>query len=140
MAPKRTSKPSYLIERAAGVASALAIVGTLLVLLIRNEPMADSRLFFALRVVISVAAAVLGATIPGFLQIRWTRGGFAVRAGGALALFVLTFVYTPDLATSPQTPPAPITQTSSGNNSPPIANNSGIVTIQNSPAPPPVKP
>ena len=100
MAPKRTSKPSYLIERAAGVASALAIVGTLLVLLIRNEPMADSRLFFALRVVISVAAAVLG----------------------------------------PQTPPAPITQTSSGNNSPPIANNSGIVTIQNSPAPPPVKP
>jgi hypothetical protein len=41
----------------------------------------------------------LGATIPGFLQVGWKGSGLAVRAGGALALFVLTFVYTPDLVT-----------------------------------------
>ena len=53
--------------------------------------------FFVLRVVLSFSAATLGATIPGFLDIRWFGSGLAIRAGGALALFVLTFVYTPDV-------------------------------------------
>ncbi|MBP2233432.1 hypothetical protein J2847_006770 [Azospirillum agricola] len=96
----------YRMERSAATLSALAIVGMVVGLLIRNEPIADPRLFFALRVVVSVAAAVLGAAIPGFLQVRWSRGGLAVRAGGALALFVLTFVYTPDLVTAQDTAPA----------------------------------
>jgi hypothetical protein len=52
--------------------------------------------------VLSLATAVLGATIPGFLDIGWKGRGLAIRAGGALALFVLTFVYTPDLAARPQ--------------------------------------
>jgi len=52
-----------------------------------------------LRVVVSFATATLGATIPGFLEIGWSGRGLAIRAGGALALFVLTFLYTPDLVT-----------------------------------------
>jgi hypothetical protein len=71
--------------------------------LVRNEALASPQLFFALRVVLSFATAVLGATIPGFLDIGWKGSGLALRAGGALALFVLTFVYTPDLAQGPQT-------------------------------------
>src|SRR5439155_23787790 len=46
-------------------------------------------------IVLSFAVALLGATIPGFLQIGFQGGGLAVRAGGALALFFLTFFYTP---------------------------------------------
>ncbi|WP_376960747.1 hypothetical protein ABNQ39_22570 [Azospirillum sp. A26] len=100
-------------------------------LLIRNEPIADPKLFFALRVIVSVAAAVLGAAIPGFLQVRWSRGGLAVRAGGALALFVLTFVYTPDLVTGHDAGPTNVIQSSTGDASPPISGNSGSITIHN---------
>jgi hypothetical protein len=53
-------------------------------------------------VVVSFATATLGATIPGFLEIGWSGRGLAIRAGGALALFVLTFLYTPDLVTKGQ--------------------------------------
>lgn len=129
--PSRNERGSeYRIERMAATLSALAIVGMILWLLIRNEPITDPRLFFALRVVVSVAAAVLGAAIPGFLQVRWSQGGLAVRAGGALALFVLTFVYTPDLLTGQDPAPPVVIQSSSGKLSPPINGNSGTITIQ----------
>ena len=87
-------------ERIAATCAALVVVGLVVFLLIRNEPIADPRLFLALRVILSLGAAVLGATIPGFLEVGWTGSGLAIRAGGALALFLLTFLYTPDLVTS----------------------------------------
>jgi hypothetical protein len=83
--------------RIAATCAALVIVGLAVILLIRNQPIADARLFFVLRIVLSFSAAILGASIPGFLNVRWSGGGLVVRAGGALALFVLTYVYTPDL-------------------------------------------
>jgi hypothetical protein len=84
-------------DRIAATCAALVIVGLVVFLLVRNEEIAGSRLFFALRVVLSLSAAVFGATIPGFLQLGWSGRGAVIRAGGALALFVLTFLYTPDL-------------------------------------------
>src|SRR5262245_43677590 len=99
MAKRTPSQADAPVERIAATCAALVIVGLVVFLLIRNEEIADSRLFFALRLVLSFGAAVLGATIPGFLSVGWSAGGLTVRAGGALALFVLTFVYTPDLAT-----------------------------------------
>jgi hypothetical protein len=101
----RTSvrEPRIQFDRVAAVCAALVIIGLVGFLLVRNEALASPQLFFALRVVLSFATAVLGATIPGFLDIGWKGSGLALRAGGALALFVLTFVYTPDLAQGPQT-------------------------------------
>jgi hypothetical protein len=99
-------------------------------LLIRNEPIADARLFFGLRLILSFGAATLGASIPGFLNVGWSGGGLAVRAGGALALFVLTFVYTPDVMTAPGASRVQINQHSEGPLSPPIAGNKGTITIE----------
>ena len=86
-------------DRIAATCAALIIVGLAVFLLIRNEDITDPRLFFLLRVVLSFSTATLGATIPGFLEVGWSGRGLAIRAGGALALFVLTFLYTPDLVT-----------------------------------------
>ena|ERR1700720_1954996 len=97
--PAAQNQPSNSFDRIAAICAALVIVGLAVFLLIRNEPIADPRLFLVLRVVISFSAAALGATIPGFLELGWRGRGLAIRAGGALALFVLTFVYTPDLVT-----------------------------------------
>jgi tetratricopeptide (TPR) repeat protein len=83
--------------RIAATSAALVVVGLAVFLLARNQPIADPKLFFVLRVALSFSTATLGATIPGFLNIRWSGGGMVLRAGGALALFALTYVYTPDL-------------------------------------------
>lgn len=99
MAKAAASQANTQFDRIAAICAALMIVGLVVFLLVRNEEIADPRLFFALRLILSFGAAVLGATIPGFLSVGWSGGGLTVRAGGALALFVLTFVYTPDLAT-----------------------------------------
>jgi hypothetical protein len=97
MAKAAASQANAQFDRIAAVCAALVIVGLVVFLLIRNEEIADPRLFFALRLVLSFGTAVLGATIPGFLSVGWSVGGLTVRAGGALALFVLTYLYTPDL-------------------------------------------
>jgi hypothetical protein len=100
-------------------------------LLVRNEPIVDPRLFFGLRLLLSFGAAALGASIPGFLNVGWSGGGFAVRAGGALALFLLTFVYTPDLVKDQDIPDrTQINQRSEGSMSPNIVGNKGDITIQ----------
>jgi hypothetical protein len=94
----KAARPTGLqSDRVAATMAALVVVGLAVFLLVRNQPIADPKLFFVLRVVVSFSAATLGATIPGFLDIRWSGSGLAIRAGGALALFVLTFVYTPDV-------------------------------------------
>jgi hypothetical protein len=100
MAKTTASQANTQFDRIAAVCAGLVIVGLVVFLLIRNEEIADPRLFFALRLVLSFGTAVLGATIPGFLSVGWSAGGLTVRAGGALALFVLTYLYTPDLATT----------------------------------------
>jgi hypothetical protein len=124
------SRPTLSLDRIAATVTGLVIVGLAVFLLIRNEPIADPRLFFILRVVLSFSAAALGASIPGFLNVGWSGGGMAVRAGGALALFALTFVYTPDLARDHGNLGLQIHQESKGPLSPPIVGNKGTVTIQ----------
>ncbi len=117
------------IDRVVAMLAASAVVGAAIFLVIRNQPIADPKLFFILRVMLSFGAATLGATIPGFLDIKWSRAGMAIRAGGALALFVLTFVYTPDLVASGVATGGSINQSSSGNGSPPILDNKGTIII-----------
>jgi hypothetical protein len=129
--PNTTGNRSTLpFDRIAATLAALVIVGLMVYLLIRNEPIADARLFFGLRLILSFGAATLGASIPGFLNVGWSGGGLAVRAGGALALFVLTFVYTPDVMTAPGGSGVQINQHSEGPLSPPIVGNKGNITIE----------
>jgi hypothetical protein len=66
-----------------------------------------------------------------FLNLSWSGSGLVIRAGGALALFVLTFVFTPDLVTDQKTnqPTQTINQSSTGTQSPPIVNNPGTINI-----------
>ncbi|MCG5509686.1 hypothetical protein [Ectothiorhodospira lacustris] len=84
-------------ERMLGAITALFIVGLVGYLVIRNEPFADQNFVVMLRILLSLAVSVVGAVIPGFLQVGWNGSGLAIRAGGALALFVLTFLLTPQV-------------------------------------------
>jgi len=92
--PKRPLDSS-LWERIVAVVFAVLTFATLLFLVIRNEPFSDPNLVVVFRIALSVASGILGATIPGFLNVSWKQTGLGVRAGGALALFLLSYVLSP---------------------------------------------
>jgi hypothetical protein len=74
------------------VAAFLVLIGYLLV---RNERINDPNLVVALRIILSLITSVFGATVPGMLKVDFSRKGLTIRAMGALALFVITFIATP---------------------------------------------
>lgn len=117
---KRAGYTPATWERATVTVLAVAVVGLVGFLVVRNEAFADPNLVVATRALLSLAIAVLGATIPGFLNVSWHGTGLLIRAGGALALFVLTYLLTPtvlpglaDEAIPPLTHPRKISAASS---------------------------
>jgi hypothetical protein len=85
-------------DRVAAPLAALVLVVVPTLLLINDEPI-DHGLFSGLRVSMSASAAVLGGTIPGFLNIRSARIKQLTRAAGALVLAVATIAFVPDVLT-----------------------------------------
>jgi len=95
MSPSKYKPATW--ERITIIVVGISLIGLIAFLVVRNEPFADPNLVVAARGLLSLAISILGATIPGFLNVGWKGMGLAVRAGGALALFVLTFMYTPKI-------------------------------------------
>jgi small GTP-binding protein len=84
-------------EKVVVYASAAGFLGLVGFLLIRNQPIADPNLVVALRLILSFVVAAFGATIPGLLKVDLSARGLSIRAVGALALFVLAYVTTPQV-------------------------------------------
>lgn len=105
MAEQQMTKATHVsgFERMLVAVTSVFIVALVAYLVIRNEPIADQNLVVMVRILISLAVSVLGAVIPGFLNVSWKGSGLAIRAGGALALFVLTFALTPQVLPSSST-------------------------------------
>jgi formylglycine-generating enzyme required for sulfatase activity len=85
--------PSWVM--AVSVVSALVFITVLLVIaLFVSDPTRFQ--IFVFRIVLALAAAAFGATLPGFFTFRmsFSAKGF-VHAGGALGLFVLIFLVNP---------------------------------------------
>jgi hypothetical protein len=95
-------KPA-LWEKITVVTVAVGIVVLAGFVVVRNQKFPDPNLVVILRIILSLAVAVLGATIPGFLQVNWENRGLAIRAGGALALFIVTYLLSPKVVK--ETPP-----------------------------------
>jgi small GTP-binding protein len=84
-------------ERIVAYAAAVLFLGVVSFIAIRNEPIADPNIVVLIRTVLSLVVAVIGATVPGMLHVDMSRKGLAIRATGALALFVITFMLTPQV-------------------------------------------
>jgi len=82
-------------ERSVAVITGVAIIFFAMFLVLRNEPFASPDLARIMRIILSLGIGILGASIPGFLKVQYNFAGIAVRAGGALALFVLTYFGSP---------------------------------------------
>lgn len=83
------------IERLTATFVATIVVITVLYLVVRGEPFRDAQLVVLLRIVLAVSMGIIGATIPGFMQIEYSTKGNTIRAGGAMALSLLCYVGTP---------------------------------------------
>jgi hypothetical protein len=92
------SPPAYapaLWERILGYVAAFFIIGLVAYVIIQGKPLQDQNFAVFLRILLSGAMAIIGAVIPGFLSVDLSGRGVAIRAGGALALFVVTFFFSP---------------------------------------------
>ena len=70
-------------------------VAAVLWLAFRSDSMND-RQFEILRIVLALAGGGVGAVIPGFLDVTVKAGTkLALRAGGALAVFVVLYLWYP---------------------------------------------
>ncbi|WP_417379449.1 hypothetical protein [Gimesia sp.] len=56
-----------------------------------------ARNFALLRIILSFAMGVMGGVIPGFLHVDLSFSGSIIRAGGGLALGIVTFFFTPQV-------------------------------------------
>lgn len=81
--------------------------------------------WFICRVVLALAAAGIGAIIPGLIVVSVSN---TVRAGGAIALFVLVYWFNPPKLVVNDEPGVSIHQSTGGHNSPAVVAG-GDVTI-----------
>ena len=49
----------------------------------------------AFKIILALAAAGIGGILAGFIQVKGTFGKLALRAGGALALFLVVYLISP---------------------------------------------
>jgi hypothetical protein len=76
-------------------------ISALLVLAIKFPHPTDFQLL-VFRTLLALSAAGIAATIPGFLSLSMDATGLAIRAGGALAVFLLVYRLNPAVTVVPE--------------------------------------
>ena len=85
------------LERRVVLGLGCAIVAALLFLVLSGDPIART-LALPLRFLLALAAAIIGAFLPGAaLRIGFSGRGLALRAAGAAAFFTLVWLGGPSL-------------------------------------------
>lgn len=102
------TRKGSLWERIVAAVCAFAVLGLVAYVVIRNERFADPNIVLLLRIFVSIASGIFGATIPGFLDVHWSGAGLAIRATGAFGFAIVTFFGSPYVI---QTAPPPPTVT-----------------------------
>lgn len=78
------------------VAISFGIIFIIVILLLSIKfPNPTPHQAWVFRVVLSLAAAGIGATLPGLLKIEGQIAQFAIGASGALGLFIIVYFFNP---------------------------------------------
>jgi len=105
-----------------------SIFAAVLLLFVYFIPHPTNQQFEVVRIVLALAAGGVAAIVPGFLNLKIGNGAnLALGAGGALAVFVVVYFYSPARWASSDQTGADITVTTKGNNSPAINGNGNTV-------------
>ena len=96
MPAKRRSKTTQDVTIQMWLAFVFGVVFILTMLIIALAvPNPTPSSFLTFRVVLALAAAGIAAVIPGFIdvELRWLK--IVIRAGGAIAIFVIVYLLKP---------------------------------------------
>jgi hypothetical protein len=85
---------AHWIERAVGLAVAVWVVALISFLILADRQFNDASVFF-LKILLSFSMAILVATSAGFVNLAFNIPGMAIRAGGAIAVFIFVFTQSP---------------------------------------------
>lgn len=110
-------------QRLAAFGCGVLFVALMLIIVIAI-PNPSATQWFVFRVVLALAAAGVGAVIPGLVVVNVSK---VVRAGGAIALFVLVYLLNPPQLVVPAPHSTPIQQSSGGVNSPAVVSGGDVV-------------
>lgn len=106
-------------------------LATVLWLAFRSESLSNQQ-FEILRIVLALAGGGVGAVVPGFLDLHLKAGAkLALRAGGALAVFVVLYFWSP--AHWQTSPAGTVIQQTNGTNSPAQNGSDNRVIINGAP-------
>src|SRR5271165_2574154 len=120
--------PTHRLEMGLAFAFGCVAIGVVLWLAFRAETL-NQQQFEILRIVLALAGGGVGAVIPGFLDVSMKAGAkLALRAGGALAVFVVLYFWSPAHWAPPSD--GTVIQRTDGTNSP-AQNGSGNTVIIN---------
>jgi hypothetical protein len=126
MPARQANKPGFMKENWQKVtAFACGVVFVALMLIIAIAiPNPTTTQWFVFRVVLALAAAGIGAVIPGLIIVNVSK---VIRAGGAIALFVLVYLLNPPQLVSLPPQGNSIQQTTGGTNSPAVVSGGDVV-------------
>ena len=126
MPSRQANKPGFMKENWQKVtAFGCGVVFVALMLIIAIAiPNPTTTQWFVFRVVLALAAAGIGAVIPGLIIVNVSK---VVRAGGAIALFVLVYLLNPPQLVSLPPQGNSIQQTTGGTNSPAVVSGGDVV-------------
>jgi len=126
MATKNRARSSFFEEnwqKLAAVGCGVLFVSLMLVIALA-VPNPTATQWFIFRVVLALAAAGIGAVLPGLIVVSVSK---FVRAGGAIALFVLVYLSNPPQLVVHQPSGASIQQNTNGINSPAVVSGGDVV-------------
>jgi hypothetical protein len=86
--------PQHTWEKIAAFVFGVVFITTLLVVAIAF-PQPTSFQYEVFRIVLAIACGGIAAVIPGFLAVSMDTKGLVIRAGGALAVFLLVYFFSP---------------------------------------------
>jgi hypothetical protein len=98
--------PQQPWETMAAFGFGVLFVVALLVLAIAF-PQPTSFQYAVFRIVLAIACGGIAAVIPGFLAVSMDAKGLVIRAGGALAVFLLVYFFSPARLVSSASSPVP---------------------------------
>ncbi len=106
--PGQPGQPGNTWEKIAVFAFGVIFIGFMLGLAV-FIPNPTGFQIFVFRVVLALAASGIGAVVPGLLHVEWKPRRLPyIRAGGAVALFVIVYSVNPPALINPEEVPRPV--------------------------------